>query len=148
PHGEPLIDPIIEYPQADLGGLGVAVIGGFVYRGNDLPGLRNRYVFGDFSGGGGDPGTLLTAQPRGRGLWHLQEIRVAGRPDGEIGESVRGFGMGVDGELYVLTEGAGVLAGPVYELVHPSRPAARGSARVFVTQMSGDEENPPVATRA
>lgn len=149
PFGEPLIDPIIEYPQRDLGGLGVAVIGGFVYRGNDLPGLRNRYVFGDFSGGSGAPGTLLTAHERRPGeLWHLSEIRVAGRPDGELGEFVRGFGMGIEGELYVLTQAGGLGGGHVYQLVHPARPAARGSNRVFVTLLSGDEEVPPVDTRA
>ena len=32
--GDPLIDPIIEYPQARLGGPGVAVVGGHVYRGS------------------------------------------------------------------------------------------------------------------
>ena len=45
--GDPLIDPIIEYPQARLGGPGVAVVGGHVYRGSALPQFRGRYVFGD-----------------------------------------------------------------------------------------------------
>jgi glucose/arabinose dehydrogenase len=48
--GEPLIDPIVEYQNANVeGGLGVVVVGGYVYRGTAMPGLAGDYVFGDFS---------------------------------------------------------------------------------------------------
>jgi glucose/arabinose dehydrogenase len=48
--GDPLIDP-----QARLGGPGVAVVGGHVYRGSALPQFRGRYVFGDWSSSFGQP---------------------------------------------------------------------------------------------
>ena len=42
-----LIDPLFEYQRAD--GLR-AIIGGFVYRGDDMPQLRGMYLFADFVG--------------------------------------------------------------------------------------------------
>ena len=43
----PLIDKAIEIAGAS----GIAVVGGFVYRGSRIPGLAGMYVFGDFSSG-------------------------------------------------------------------------------------------------
>ncbi len=43
-----LIDPVWEYPHADLD---TAVVGGFVYRGKKLPGLFGSYVFADYVSG-------------------------------------------------------------------------------------------------
>jgi len=50
--GEPLIDPILEYPNLSnrTGGIGSAVIGGYVYRGSDIPFLYGKYIFGDYNG--------------------------------------------------------------------------------------------------
>jgi len=42
--GTGLTDPVAEYAHP----LGEAITGGFVYRGSRFPGLRGRYVFGDF----------------------------------------------------------------------------------------------------
>ena len=39
-----LIDPVAEYDRDE----GLAIIGGFVYRGSQIPALEGRYVFGDF----------------------------------------------------------------------------------------------------
>ena len=47
-----LIDPVAEYNTSDSlaeNEDGRAVVGGFVYRGNAIPGLVGRYIFGDFS---------------------------------------------------------------------------------------------------
>jgi glucose/arabinose dehydrogenase len=105
PEGDPLIDPVVEYPNAARAdGLGVAVIGGHVYRGDDLPRLRGRYVFGDFSRSLDQPdGTLFVATPRSRGLWDRQELRVRNTADGRLGHYVLGFGQDQRGEIYVLT---------------------------------------------
>jgi glucose/arabinose dehydrogenase len=126
--GDPLVGPIIEYGNINAfpdDGVGVAVVGGRVYRGAELPQLRGRYVFGDWSTSFGQPdGTLLVANERPSGLWQLQELRVAGRPDGRLGHFVLGFGQDGAGEVYVLTSNA---AGPtgttgqVYRLTNPSR---------------------------
>jgi glucose/arabinose dehydrogenase len=43
----PLAAPVAEYNHS----LGVAVTGGFVYRGSAIPGLVGRYVFGDYGSG-------------------------------------------------------------------------------------------------
>ena len=42
---EGLIDPIAEYDHDE----GIAIVGGFVYRGTKIPALEGRYVFGDFA---------------------------------------------------------------------------------------------------
>ena len=44
--GRPLIDPIVEYSHREVG---IAVVGGYAYRGMALPDLRGQYVFADFS---------------------------------------------------------------------------------------------------
>jgi glucose/arabinose dehydrogenase len=43
----PLLPPVAEYDHT----LGVAVSGGYVYRGSAIPGLVGRYVFGDYGSG-------------------------------------------------------------------------------------------------
>lgn len=121
--GDPLLDPIIEYGNARAlpDGVGVAVVGGRVYRGDGLPQLRGRYVFGDWSTSFTEPdGTLLVARARPAGPWHLQELRVQGRPDGRLGHFVTGFGQDEQGEVYVLTSdttGPTGDSGRVYRLV-------------------------------
>jgi glucose/arabinose dehydrogenase len=117
PDGTPLVDPIIEYQNANVpGGLGLSAIGGYVYRGQALPSFRGRYVFGDWSTGFsiGD-GVLFAAIPAdGRsategGLWSFQELEIATSEDGQLGAYVLGFGQDAKRELYVLTSG---MAGP------------------------------------
>jgi glucose/arabinose dehydrogenase len=101
--GAALIDPIIEYPHANQpGGLGVAVIGGHVYRGTALPGLAGRYVFGDLSGSGGSLGRIFVATPALQGPWPFEEPPIASHPGG-LGDIVLGFGQDLSGEIYVLT---------------------------------------------
>ncbi|MDP9020817.1 MAG: sugar dehydrogenase, partial [Actinomycetota bacterium] len=92
------VPPVYEY---EYGRDGISVTGGFVYRGERIPGLRGAYVFGD----------LGTAR-----LWALA-------PDGSGGLGRHDLGVGVEemtlasfaedaaGELYVLS-----LAGPVLRL--------------------------------
>jgi glucose/arabinose dehydrogenase len=97
PRGEPLIDPIVEYGHPFMpGGLGTAVIGGFVYRGKDIAGLQGRYVFGDWSTAGHKPdGLILVASPPAReeGLWNnVEELSVGSAEEGRLGAYVLGFG--------------------------------------------------------
>ncbi len=106
PDRVPLRDPVIEYANANNpdGGLGLVVVGGHVYRGSQLPQLRGRYVFGDWSRSFSEPdGTLLMATPRNNGLWRIQELRVQGRPGGRLGRFILGFGRASNGEVYVHT---------------------------------------------
>lgn len=124
--GEPLIDPVIEYPnhhQPD--GLGAAVVGGFVYRGSELPQFRGRYIFGDWSREFATPdGSLFAAMPRKEGLWKMQQLRIESDPDGRLGQYVLGFGQDAAGEVYVLTTemtGPTGSTGQVLKLVRPGR---------------------------
>lgn len=92
-------------------------------RGRELPQLRGRYVFGDWSRSFSRPdGTLLAATPGQSGLWPLQEIRVHRRPGGRLGHFILGFGRDSRGEIYVLTSdrvGPSGSTGNVYQLVRP-----------------------------
>jgi glucose/arabinose dehydrogenase len=123
--GEPLIDPVIEYANHHQpGGLGATVIGGHVYRGQTLPQFFGRYIFGDWSREFEEPdGSLFIAMPRKKGLWNMQQLRVATSPTGRLGHYLLGFGQGSDGEMYVLTTdqtGPSGTTGKVYKLVRPS----------------------------
>ena len=107
--GEPLIDPIVEYGQPGTAtGYGNSVIGGYVYRGEAIPGLTGRYVFGDWTGslsGSRPEPTLLVATrdadaPTG---WRLDMLPVADAPRAFI----LSFAQDPAGEVYVLTTGSG-----------------------------------------
>lgn len=123
PDGQPLIDPIIEYQHFDDEGIpvGVAVIGGFVYRGASIEGLAGDYVFGDFSTGfDAADGTLFAATEQSDGTWRHRELAVTGKPDQRIGAFVLGFGRDNQGEIYVLTSqnlGPTGTTGQVYRLL-------------------------------
>jgi glucose/arabinose dehydrogenase len=89
------VDPVIEYGRDD----GCTVIGGFVYRGRRIGGLRGAYLYGDYCSG-----------------W----VRAARTRDGKVLEqrdlglevpSLSSFGTDAAGELYALS-----LAGVVYRL--------------------------------
>lgn len=107
------------------GDAGQVVVGGHVYRGGELPQLRGRYVFGDWSRSFARPdGTLLVATSRKSGLWPIQELEVQNRPDGRLGHFILGFGRDARGEVYVLTSnsvGPSGSTGRVYRLVKPGQ---------------------------
>ena len=90
------VDPVIEYGRA---GGACTVIGGFVYRGQRIRGLRGAYLYGDYCAG-----------------W-VKAARVTG---GKVAEqrdlgldipSLSSFGVDADGELYALS-----LTGDVYRI--------------------------------
>jgi glucose/arabinose dehydrogenase len=102
--GEPLVDPVIEYMnnRGREHGIGVVVIGGYVYRGEGVPGLAGHYVFADWSRSFDAPrGIIMVASPTADGgPWPFREALEV-----EAG-TIQGFGEGSDGELYVLTNDA------------------------------------------
>jgi glucose/arabinose dehydrogenase len=101
--GEPLVDPIVEYPHSGDGVTGVSVIGGHVYRGSEIPGLFGRYVFGDLNAGG----RLFVATPSdGEGLWETAVVVGHFDDDGGTLERILSFGRDADGNLYVLGVGS------------------------------------------
>lgn len=108
PAGRPLVDPVIEYLNANApGGLGYSVIGGVVYRGSAMPSLTGRYLFGDWASPLADgDGLLLVASPgdlEDADLWPFERLRVAESAGGGLGAQLLAFGQDLDGEAYVLT---------------------------------------------
>lgn len=88
----PLLPPIAEYGRSE----GVAVTGGYVYRGSAIPALQGRYVFGDFGSGQ---------------LWHIAvetqpTLRMS--PGIRTGLNISSFAEDVAGELYVVDYGGGL----------------------------------------
>jgi glucose/arabinose dehydrogenase len=88
--------PIAEYSHSE----GEAIIGGFVYRGSAIPGLRGVYVFGDYISG------KIWGLKRSGGGWHRVLLLSTGR-------FLSGFGQDTAGEIYVLDYNNGV----VYRIV-------------------------------
>jgi hypothetical protein len=96
-----LIDPVAQYDHGE----GPSVIGGFVYRGSEIPALHGRYVFADLARVSTGAGRLFyfdsrqiddpPAIPR-----TIRELRIEGRRS--IGHFTFGFGQDAQGELYVM----------------------------------------------
>ena len=116
------MDPVIEMLNAANPAAGVktlTVIGGHVYRGDDIKSLKGDYVFASFSRSGTPQGELFIAKPAGPGLWPFQEITLASFTD-HLGAFVKGFGQDLQGEIYVATStvlGPSGTTGKVYKLV-------------------------------
>jgi len=103
--GNRLIDPVLELRNtAQPGGITVAVIGGNVYRGDDIPGLKGKYVFGSFSApeDAAEGQIFVSKGGFGSGLWSIEKISLKSFPD-HLGQYVKGFGQDLKGEIYVLT---------------------------------------------
>jgi hypothetical protein len=120
--GQPLIDPVVEYSHRAVG---VAVVGGYRYRGTGIAALRDQYVFADFSGDPNDDlsvprGSLLVASPEeAPGIAWRWRRRETGGP---LGRFVTGMGEDAQGELYVLGRlnlGPTGSTGEVLKLVPP-----------------------------
>ena len=108
-----LTDPVAEYDHTE----GIAVIGGFVYRGLGLGNLVGRYLFGDFVG----TGPFFDGSGR---LFYLDgstifEFGFSDRT--ELGGNLIGFGDDADGELYVMTValGSNTNSGQVFRVDPP-----------------------------
>jgi glucose/arabinose dehydrogenase len=107
-----LIDPVAEYEES----IGIATIGGFVYRGSSQTDLAGKYVFGDYQSPlrNGD-GLLLyfdVNEPRDPGepftIYRLGTTRLSASPPNA---DLLGFGEGADGTLYALFDN-----GQIYSL--------------------------------
>ena len=96
PFGETMTDPVMEYDHS----VGIAIIGGHVYRGSAYPPLQGKYVFGDFIPA--FTGTFFYMDTVGPEAFVRQEFFIA--PEGDpFNEFIFGYGEDEDGELYVLT---------------------------------------------
>ena len=104
-----LIDPVAEYDHTAPHGSveqGEAIVGGFVYRGSRVPALAGKYVFGDYS--------RVFGKPEGRLFYMCASPNVTHRVCNLVvdpGIAVFGFARDASGELYVLGNKTGVVAG-------------------------------------
>ena len=114
PDGSPIQWPIVEYPNmqvmhpdtkidaAGVGnatGIGTAVVGGRIYRGEALPELQGKLIFADWSAAFEQPSGQLfvaTPPPRWRDLWSFEKLL-------DLDTRVISVAEDADGELYILT---------------------------------------------
>jgi glucose/arabinose dehydrogenase len=90
-----LVRPIATYAHD----AGCSITGGFVYRGSDLPGLRGRYLYGDYCSG-----TIWSLRVEDGEATDVRRERIA-LPQ------LASFGEDEDGELYLVSQ-----AGSVHQL--------------------------------
>jgi hypothetical protein len=121
--GNPLIDPVIEMANnanPKGGGVGNAVIGGFVYRGTALRSLVGKYLFGMFSTtNNAKSGKVFSADMAGSGSWSYSPLALTGYP-ADLGTYLKSFGQDQSGEIYILTSdqsGPNGNTGKVYKLI-------------------------------
>ncbi|WP_305784327.1 PQQ-dependent sugar dehydrogenase [Symbioplanes lichenis] len=102
--------------------VGVAVAGGFVYRGTTIPALYGKYIFGDLVSGwvfytnasemrrGGPPATIhrlnLFDAATGNAV-RMQDLSAPGTPAGDPNRVDLRFGTDRSGELYLLSKANG-----------------------------------------
>lgn len=101
--GTALTDPVIEIRNAahPQGGRALTIIGGNVYRGDDIPGLNGKYIFGTFAQTVGTPNAeLFIAQPSGQSGWDFDELTLVSKPN-DLGYYLKGFGQDNNGEIYL-----------------------------------------------
>lgn len=91
-NGEPVM-PVLEYNHD----LGCSVTGGYVYRGDVVPGLNGYYLYGDWCSG-----TIWAAQPGADGAWQADVSLESGR-------SISSFGEDEAGDLYLVDYNGSVL---------------------------------------
>ena len=153
--GEPLIDPVIEYPHSHEGtGVGSAVIGGYTYENGAIPTLDGKYVFGDYrktKDTETPTGSLFAATPTEEGLWEIEELTIENTDNGLVGGYILALGRDNDGGLYVLTTNnpGGDETGALHRIrppENPQRPTA-GNASANATA-TGNATAPTVNTTA
>jgi glucose/arabinose dehydrogenase len=122
--GKPLLNPVIELNnwQNPAGGSATTIIGGYVYRGNDIQKWKDKYLFGTFSKSPASPnGELFLADRQDgiQGSWTYKKVSLVSRPD-DLGYFLKGFGQDDHGEIYITVSsspGPQGNTGKVYKLI-------------------------------
>jgi glucose/arabinose dehydrogenase len=103
------VDPILDYPHTT----GQTVIGGYIYRGQQIPALQGVYVFGDYLGPEpGSTGKIFSLNYDGTSASNFQDITAQLFPIPTTGGNVNlanpsSFGEDAAGELYLTDIGNG-----------------------------------------
>jgi hypothetical protein len=105
--------------------VGISVIGGYVYRGSQMPDLVGHYIFGDWSTSFiSANGKILDGVPPAAEdeAWTMRQFEITTADGGDLGAFLLSFGQDAQGELYVLTSerpGPVGSTGKVFKLVPP-----------------------------
>jgi glucose/arabinose dehydrogenase len=137
----PRVDPIYDYPRTGTLG-GRTVVGGYVYRGKQIPALNGVYVFADYLGtSGSGPGKVFTLNydggPTASNPQNItaQLFPTIDNPSVNLANP-SSLGEDANGELYITDIGNG----SVYKIV-PVTP------NVVITSITRDPMNGPVHLR-
>lgn len=103
-----LIDPVAEYGHDD----GVAIIGGFIYRGAGVPALSEKYVFGDFEDPSNGKGRLFYTD-LATGVISALGLQSQGR---DLDAPLKSIGEDANGELYALIDSGGASGGKALKI--------------------------------
>lgn len=105
-------NPIIEYRRPGSR----SVTGGYVYRGDEVPALQGKYIFGDFI----PPAPIFaTEEPEEGGKpWDMTELRVG--ESGRLSVAILSFARDPQGAVYVLTTQFSEGGGEVRRIVPPN----------------------------
>lgn len=128
-----VVAPIAEYDHDD----GVSVIGGYMYRGTQLPSASGHYIFGELSHPGiPGSGRLLYIDPVSD---EIKEFSTSSAVPG----LVTGFGQDSDKELYVVTNtqfDPNATQGKLWRLADPANAPVYPDAGSESAACPGDEE--------
>jgi len=134
-----LVDPVAQYDHSE----GLAVIGGFVYRGTRVPHLAGRYIFGDFARTFAADGRLFYLRRKeivhyGRTSRSLiAEFRIQGKD--ALNLALLGFGQDASGEVYVMANATGAPFGTTGLVLR----IARASRRAVDARLGGRADERP-----
>ena len=97
PPDDDTIDPVAEYDHAE----GVAIIGGFVYRGMTVESITGQYIFGDFQDPDSANGRIFYSSGG-----KIEEFQLT--LSDKLNVNVLGFAQDAHGEIYLLGNETGV----------------------------------------
>lgn len=116
--GNELIDPVIEIKNSNSfsDGLGIVVVGGYVYEGDLVSALNGKYIFGVYAQTSGAPDGALFAANRSGDTWDFDKLIIENMDNNELGMYVMGFGQDNEGDVYVMAKGEAENTGTVYKI--------------------------------
>ncbi|MDQ2869015.1 MAG: PQQ-dependent sugar dehydrogenase [Verrucomicrobiota bacterium] len=131
----PRVNPIVDYPRNDPGNgvAGRTCIGGYVYRGKQIPALNGTYIFGDYLGPNGSTAKIFALNYNGTAVSNLQDITsTVFTGSGYTLANPTGFGEDANGEIYIadISTGSVYRIAPVTPFVSLAAPILLGSGNV------------------
>jgi len=113
------LDPIVDYTHEDTG---QAIIGGYIYRGSQIPGLRGFYIFADYLGPetGDFTGRIYAFRYNGTDVPTIRDITSKLFPTRVGGfdlQNPTSLGEDASGELYI----ADLTSGNIFKIVPRTR---------------------------